>query len=756
MSEDQVIPPKTDADKAVATVEETQTKKRAHPAYRGFKGLFWILVIIPAVLILGFWGAIQFIDFNQYKPQIEQAFYEKTGHTLQIEGPVEVGVFPFTVKANQVIVESHEKASKIPMASIKAVEAEFSLWSLFIERKLNVEGLELDQPIIHMTVDDQGVSNWQQLQSLLQQKVVHPFQDTGFGFHKVSYQPVANEIDKTVDVHAENSKNDWYLNTLIIRKGSLFWKDLNTETHWQLSQVDYMGFDLQSQKPFQSMTSFEFQQDPKVRFHVELSGDVQLSTGFKQMALSDWQGNIKAVWLKEKQRPPVRLQTDGEQLVLDTQSKTITTHHARWSSNQGWWETSLTYGYGGEPHSTGRFKSGGINLRHWLTQSGAPVPKFVDANVLKKMALSFQWTWNHDQWVVEKLKMVWDKSQLDGRFWAQQGDLTPVHFEVNLDQLDLDQYQALAEANHKTITPPTQKEAINKGSKKNAAEPQPSTPSSDESGTKKSEPLLTETYIPLALPIDFLRSLKAEGSLKIGQLKAWGLTFHSLDTTLLAQKGQLDFAPLDAKLYKGSLASKLAVSVVGVTPAYSWSGKADSIDVGSFLNDGWQQAPVSGRFSSHFELNTRGVNDQLFKQNLNGRFLGEIQNGAVNGMDLNKLLAGKTSSDKDATAFSNMTVDGKLVKGLYDINTFVVKSQRFDASGAGKLNLPSAQLNAKLFAVYRQPPSSLNHLKGMEIPLELTGPVDAIQWRVNLERVLNRPENQKKLMDTLQKFLAPR
>ena len=695
-----------------------------HHSHKWFRRLFWALAIIPAVLFMAFWGAIQFIDFNQYKPQLQKEFLQRTGHELQINGTIEVSVLPFVMTVKDIEVKNVPVFEQTNFASIEAVEIEMSLLELFLSRKIDIQGLELEKLEVFLITDRQGRHNWRFFEKNVKRNLPSPFR-------KVSLSSVSAS-----EPTSRLSGEDWFLKTLISQNAEIHWRNELLNRQFNISDFDLMAFDIKPNQPFNVMTNFDYDTDAtQTKFHVKLSSRLTISDHFQKWLLQKWQGVVQMNLPKELNIPEVAIQTEGESFQLDLDDSFLEVISAEVSSSKGNAVFDLRQSFGADAFSKGHLHSEHIDLRKWFRYSGLMLPDFVKKWVLSDVSITLDWVNDAKQLAIENIDMKWDQSRLTGKFWKpvveDESLPQPVHFDLEIDQLDLDNYQALAK---------------HAKAEKEATQKSPKAP-------KKQKPKLTQTYLPLALPIDFLQSLEAEGHLKINRLVAWGMTFTKVATTLLAQKGQLDFAPLDAQLYKGSLKSKLNINVNGKTPNYAWSGKTSGIDLEPFLNDGWQYKKLKGTYSGHFDLKTKGVNGRLLKQNLQGRFNSNLDSGAVTGIDLNKLLSGQSSKIKDETQFKSLTMSGKITQGEYQIKRFNAISDRFSSIGTGRINLSTAHLTGKLFITYRRPPATLNYLKGVEIPINLKGELGQVKWQVDLDKALNNPQNQQKLFDGVKQFI---
>lgn len=743
MSDTQQHPPvqestKTGADSADTGNSATRKSGRGkikhfgHHSHKWFKRFFWVLAIIPAILFSGFWGAMQFIDFNRYKPQLEQEFLQKTGYAMKIHGTIDVSVIPFVMTLTQVDIKNTPDFKEPNLASMEAIEVEMSLWDLFINRKVDIQGLELEKLVVNLVTNKEGKHNWTLLEKLVKREAIPQFK-------KVVYHPVRNPSEsKSIRLLGD----DWFLRTLVSQNAEIHWQNNLNGHRFVLSDFDLMAFDVGSKHSFNVMTNFDYTNTSfSTQFHVKLSSEMKISDRFHHWLLQNWQGIVQLSMPDQLNIPDVSMQTEGKLFDLNLRKSLLAVESGQLNSSKGKAIFDFTQSFGKEAYSKGHWASDRIDVRKWFRHAGVDLPKFVNGWVLSDVSLVFDWMEDDSELAVENIKMDWDESQLTGKFLKKMSISSntsqPIHFNFKIDQINLDNYQAIAES----------------GAIRRSGDELDLQVKKPDEGMPAKESELTETYLPLALPIDFLQKLSAEGPLEISRLKAWGMHFENVSTTLLAQKGELNFAPLNAGLYQGALTSRLRLNVNGKTPRYHWAGSTDSIQLEPFLKDGWQYEQLKGRFSSDFDLETTGVSGKLLKQNLEGVFSSEIAKGAFVGTDLNKLLGGQTASQKDETLFDSISLKGKTQNGNYDVQRFNVKSDRFTAIGKGRLKLDTANLNGQLFAIYQRPPDSLSYLKGLEVPIQLSGDIPDLKWQVNVDKLMQNAKNQQKALKSIQKLL---
>ncbi|MEA3405843.1 MAG: AsmA family protein [Pseudomonadota bacterium] len=724
------------------------------PTWKWSKRLTMVLAIIPVLLFLAFAGAISLIDFNQYKPQIEQEVSQRTGHEFKIEGAIDVSIFPFSFSAGDMALKNSQKIverfEQEDLLSIKQVQAELSMWELLINKRLTIKGLELIEPKLSLLHDDKG-HNWQSLESLAM--ITEPLLEQ---WQRESAIATAQDIEnfkqslrftghQGADVSAEAdaaAHTEWHFDSLIIKQGAFEYHDRRIDHHGFITNLNLLAFDVTLGQPFQVRSDFEYNNaryDQDYRFDVTANMDI--SEDFMKWQVIDWQGIFNIKLPEEQQVPEMRLVTEGQRFVLDLLNEQITAEKLLFQTLGSKIETSFSGRVGTTPELKGSFSIAGINAPLWGRHLGLPLPGFVDETALTSLNGQFDWHLTDQKWAFNQIDVNIDETNIQGDIWHEgMADESQYLFDISINKLNLDRYQARANDGFlEQLLIPEEKKPV-------------------ESDNKLTRPVQTQidkdaTYLPLAVPVRTLKGMNANGQLKLANLTVNGLTLTEVDIELQAKQGQLQLAPFDAKLYKGKLASKLEMDVNGETPAYQWYGQLNDIEMGAFLEAGWQIKPIDGALNTHFKLHTLGSNQQVLIQNLKGEFTVNSAKGHFYGMDIEKLLAGQESTYKDKTPYHSLVLKGLIDKGIYKAKQFSVESQRFSGSGFGSVDLNKASINSTLKLRVTQPPESLKHLKGVLVPVSYKGPLEKAQWSVNLQSLINDPGNQQRLISQLKALL---
>ncbi|HEY4541811.1 MAG TPA: AsmA family protein [Noviherbaspirillum sp.] len=332
--------------------------------------------------------------------------------------------------------------------------------------------------------------------------------------------------------------------------------------------------------------------------------------------------------------------------------------------------------------------------------------------------------------VSAKLAGTLDQSRFDAQL-AMNGFAKPAYrFDIDIDKLDVDRYRKPAAA----------------GTAKSGA---PAKPQAEQA----------------AEPIDLsaLRELRADGKLRVGALTAAGIKMSNVRVDLRAASGKLELNPLAASLYGGSANGSL--SVQATAPArFALRQNLTGIHVGPLLQDALESNRLEGRGNVQLDVTTSGNTVPQLKRGLNGTVQLSLKDGAVRGVNIAQTLRtaktridalrGKeseqagTGSQTEKTDFSELTGSFRIVNGVARNDDLEVKSPLLRVAGSGEIDIGAQRLDytartTVVSTLQGQGGPELQALKGVTLPVRLSGPFDAISWRVDAGAMLSELAKQK-------------
>ena len=294
-----------------------------------------------------------------------------------------------------------------------------------------------------------------------------------------------------------------------------------------------------------------------------------------------------------------------------------------------------------------------------------------------------------------------DDTQIKGGFGISRFDKPLYHFDVDIDKLDADRYIASNETQAGT------------------------------SPAAKSDP---------DAPIDLsaLKSINADGELRIGWLKLANVKSTNVRIKLKADDGVAQLAPFSANLYEGAMNGSLTVDARS-TPDIALKQNITGIAIGPLLVDAINNDMLSGKGALNVDVTTKGATVGALKKSLNGAAGLQLADGAVKGIDVagtirgykDKLsaLKGEASVEGDKTKktdFSEMTATFNIRNGVAHNDDLNMKAPLFRIAGSGDIDIANETINylAKptvVSSLKGQGGAGLDELGGVTIPIKLTG-----------------------------------
>lgn len=308
-------------------------------------------------------------------------------------------------------------------------------------------------------------------------------------------------------------------------------------------------------------------------------------------------------------------------------------------------------------------------------------------------------------------------------------------FDIGVDKLDLDRYRAKAAP--ATAQVPAQGAANAKGT----------------AGDQ---------------PMDFsaLQKLHAVGSVRVGALRFANINTSDVRFDLRSAKGRLDVSPMSAKLYGGSAQGALTISD-GKPAHLALRQNLAGINVGPLLKDAIGKDPIEGRGNVQLDVTTSGASAEQFKRGLGGNARLELRDGAIRGVNIAQAvrsartkidaLRGKesgnatqsgTGSVNEKTDFSELTATFRIASGVARNDDLQIKSPLIRVAGSGDIDLGAGRLDylartTVVSTLQGQGGPELQALKGVTVPVRLSGPFDAISWRIDVAGMASELAKQK-------------
>jgi len=260
------------------------------------------------------------------------------------------------------------------------------------------------------------------------------------------------------------------------------------------------------------------------------------------------------------------------------------------------------------------------------------------------------------------------------------------------------------------------------------------------------------TSAPADTPVDLsaLRALDADVSLRAGRLafRQYRVTDARIEAKL--DQGMLKVPVLQARAWGGALdanaladarASRIAVKAV-----------ATGVNVNALLKDVAAKDILEGTGRVQLDVDTTGRSVAELRSHLRGNAALILRDGAIKGVNLAKTLrqakaalslkqdAVEQAKQTEKTDFSELNATFQIADGVARNSDLDVKSPFLRLGGDGAIDIGKGRIDYTARATVTssaagQGGAELAALRGLTVPVRLTGPFEAVDWKVQWSAV---------------------
>jgi len=647
-----------------------------------------VVLVIAAIIVLPL-----VIDPNDYKDEIAAAVEKQTGRTLTIDGAIELSVFPWLGLDIGPTQLSNAAGFEPPyMARMEAVQVRVKLLPL-LRKQVEIGTLKLTGLQVNLARDAAGQSNWEDLTGAAQA----PPAESGAAAPAGSGTGGIKSLE---------------IGGIDVTGARLNWDDLSTNAHYKIEELSFTTGAIEPDEPFDLDLHFQAAaSEPALDGRLDLVGMILLGRGMKSLDVSDarLELNVRGESLPGGEVSMV-LKTD---VAVDLEAQTLSLPAVVLEA-LGLTVTGKVAGTaigGVDPQFKGTLTVAEFAPRDVIKALGQEVPETADSSVLGKAAASLAWDASTKHAAARDLQLSLDDTRISGSAGVSQFAEPAITFALTADQLDVDRY----------LPPvPEEDEAAAAGEQEAA----PRTGKSAASGNGAD------------LPLDALRKLNLDGSLKIGRLKVANLNTSDIDIRITAGDGVLQINPVKASLYQGSMQGNVRLNVKQDTPRLNIKEKITGVQAGPLLKDLTGDDKLQGTADVSADLKAAGATPEAIKRTLDGSSAFSFTNGAVKGVNIASVirnaqakLKGQTvpeGSQSNQTDFAELSGTTKITRGLVRNDDLSMKSPLLRLTGKGEVSLPAETIDYTLMAkivgsLEGQGGKALGELKGVAIPVHVGG-----------------------------------
>lgn len=699
-------------------------------------------LLITLIIIIPF-----LVNLNDYKPQISQAAKEATGRDLTIEGDIKLSLFPWIgMELGAMQLSNAAGFGDQPFARIEGAEVKLKLMPL-LKSEVEMKTVTLQGLRLNLTIAEDGSNNWSDLATGDRTAAIEESPTSGSsklaalvigGLAITDAQVVYDDrasgaryavetLDLTTGPVALNAPIDIELNSKLSSSKPNINGTLGIKVHviadmqkFEQHRLENLHLTLDFNSPDAKSNGF----NSSGQLTLDSSIDIDLPGQRYSLSPTTLTANITNPSLPGG-KATLQLTAD---INANLQEQTAQLNNLKLSSYglniQGMIGASNIME---RPLLNGELRIAEFDPRALFKNMAIAAPVTADPKVFNKAALELTLVNTTASSIhIKPLKLRLDETTLKGTIDAELSadkPLPAVRYQLSLDSIDADRY----------LAPP---------SAKTAAAP---TASSGAAAAAQ-------------LPMEMLRNLDIDGKANIGKLTLSKLHLNEVHTTIKAKDGLIKLAPISAQLYQGSYSGDTTLDARGATPKFTFQESLQNIQAGPLLKDFMNDDMVSGKGTLNLALTAQGHSADEITKTLNGNINLSFANIAMKGLNIaakvreaRARIKGEKLSDSDTRPTDLSEVKGTFVvnNGIVSGNDLGAKAPFARINGAGAIDLVQTTLDymvtAKIVSTTKgEGGADLDALKGLTIPVRITGPFSAPKFDLQYDEMLKDKLSQSK------------
>lgn len=713
-------------------------------------------VLVVAVLLAAVFVPL-YVDPNDFKGVIARELGQRAGRPVEIPGNIHLSVFPWIgFETGRVTVGNPPGFAEPTFASIERADLRVKLLPL-LRREVETDTVVVHGLDLRLVRDRDGRTNWPDLAG----------QPTAAPTTSPNTAPAAAPLALAVG-------------GLDLRDARVSWTDESTGRRLRIEDLDLQTGAIAPGSPVPLALALRASDSANgLRAEVEIRGRLDTDPTRSQYRLRDLllearltgpdlpQGGVDLTTRGQMEADPGRQTLKAGPLHL-----TLLEVEADAAAVVEWPSGDLRY--------SASIDARDANLRPLVEGLTGRALRTADSQALTRVTVGSRVAGTARSVSVTPLNLRVDESTVEGSVEITAFAGPVIRFDLVADRLDLDRYLPPPKDGPPEVM---RAEAATSTAPAVAGSALPPAPESGDraAGASASAPASASAGLQPAAggPSPQAGALPAwrpgadlQGRLHADELKVRRIRLSDAAMTVSAKEGVVRLDPVEAHLYEGSYSGRSEIDLRHGSPRVRLDERLSGVQVAPLLEALTGKAGVSGRadLSLRAELEASDTDTALRSLSGEGRF--GLRDGVIRGLDLGRTarqarakLRGQPADDGQGaveTDFSELHGTFRVADGIAHNDDLYGKSPLLRLEGRGSADLIRGELDYRLTAFVvgtskGQGGWDLEDLRGVPIPVAVSGPIRDPIYRVDLDEALKgiaREEVRQKVEDSIDRKLG--
>jgi AsmA protein len=269
---------------------------------------------------------------------------------------------------------------------------------------------------------------------------------------------------------------------------------------------------------------------------------------------------------------------------------------------------------------------------------------------------------------------------------------------------------------------------------------------------------------PAPIPLDWLDFFDLNGSISAGELSVGRFRMKDVSTEVVVSPRELELNRISANIYSGHLQGDARLRR-GPVPRLEVKQTLSGMSIRPLLMDLFNFGQLNGKGNGQVAVSAQGQSFVDLRNSLSGNVQMSLNHGALSGIDLVSALKNLPAELKELnaparanlkTTFSTLSASFHLDQGVGRNQNLKLASQLVNVNGGGKVDLKHSIIDYAMDV--QANPREFARLKGVNIPLKITGPLNAPVYALDFNAMVKgkktETEKQQALKQELKKQIT--